>query len=217
MRSLLDVLYRERRALFGCLVITLGIALVAATAHASRRRSRAARQARHHSGSVVVGDRDARHHRLWRRGAGDRARKTDRLRHHCARPRRHRTSGRHHRHRLRRPDSPPQLHRHLGHDRARAAVRRARCRRHLRHHGVVARAGGGSRRSGGARRRPRPFDVFHRRRRSGGGAQEGAAAARRRPVLRRGGGVAPRAPLGHRDRHAPAPICWCSTPRTCAR
>jgi len=31
MRSLLDVLYRERRALFGCLVITLGIALVSAT------------------------------------------------------------------------------------------------------------------------------------------------------------------------------------------
>ncbi len=30
MRSLLDVLYRERRALFGCLVITLGSALVAA-------------------------------------------------------------------------------------------------------------------------------------------------------------------------------------------
>ncbi|HZD89569.1 MAG TPA: cyclic nucleotide-gated ion channel [Pseudolabrys sp.] len=30
MRSLLDVLYSERRALFGCLVITLGIALVAA-------------------------------------------------------------------------------------------------------------------------------------------------------------------------------------------
>lgn len=30
MRSLLDVLYRERRALFGCLVITLGSAVVAA-------------------------------------------------------------------------------------------------------------------------------------------------------------------------------------------
>jgi voltage-gated potassium channel len=30
MRSLLEVLYRERRALFGCLVITMGIALVAA-------------------------------------------------------------------------------------------------------------------------------------------------------------------------------------------
>ena len=30
MRSLLDVLYRERRALFGCLVIALGTALVAA-------------------------------------------------------------------------------------------------------------------------------------------------------------------------------------------
>ncbi|HEY4142689.1 MAG TPA: cyclic nucleotide-gated ion channel [Pseudolabrys sp.] len=30
MRSLLDVLYRERRALFGCLVITVGAALVAA-------------------------------------------------------------------------------------------------------------------------------------------------------------------------------------------
>jgi voltage-gated potassium channel len=30
MRSLLDVLYRERRALFGCVVITLGAALVAA-------------------------------------------------------------------------------------------------------------------------------------------------------------------------------------------
>ena len=30
MRSLLDVLYRERRALFGCVVITLGTALVAA-------------------------------------------------------------------------------------------------------------------------------------------------------------------------------------------
>lgn len=30
MRSLLDVLYRERRALFGCLVVTLGTALVAA-------------------------------------------------------------------------------------------------------------------------------------------------------------------------------------------
>ncbi len=30
MRSLLDVLYRERRALFGCLVVTLGAALVAA-------------------------------------------------------------------------------------------------------------------------------------------------------------------------------------------
>lgn len=32
MRSLLDVLYRERRALFGCLVVALGVALVAATA-----------------------------------------------------------------------------------------------------------------------------------------------------------------------------------------
>ena len=31
MRSLLDVLYRERRALFGCLVILLGTALMAAT------------------------------------------------------------------------------------------------------------------------------------------------------------------------------------------
>ncbi|HZP69323.1 MAG TPA: cyclic nucleotide-gated ion channel [Pseudolabrys sp.] len=31
MRSLLDVLYRERRALFGCLVITLGITVVAAS------------------------------------------------------------------------------------------------------------------------------------------------------------------------------------------
>ncbi len=31
MRSLLDVLYRERRALFGCLVIALGTALVSAT------------------------------------------------------------------------------------------------------------------------------------------------------------------------------------------
>ena len=31
MRSLLDVLYRERRALFGCLIITLGAALVAAS------------------------------------------------------------------------------------------------------------------------------------------------------------------------------------------
>src|SRR5581483_3160950 len=30
MRSLIDVLYRERRALFGCLVISLGAALVAA-------------------------------------------------------------------------------------------------------------------------------------------------------------------------------------------
>lgn len=30
MRSLLDVLYRERRALFGCLVITMGMSLVAA-------------------------------------------------------------------------------------------------------------------------------------------------------------------------------------------
>jgi voltage-gated potassium channel len=32
MRSLLDVLYRERRALFGCVVITLGAALVSAAA-----------------------------------------------------------------------------------------------------------------------------------------------------------------------------------------
>ncbi|MGA7972986.1 MAG: cyclic nucleotide-gated ion channel [Pseudolabrys sp.] len=32
MRSLLDVLYRERRGLFGCLVIALGIALVSAAA-----------------------------------------------------------------------------------------------------------------------------------------------------------------------------------------
>jgi voltage-gated potassium channel len=31
MRSLLDVLYRERRALFGCLVITLGMAMIAAS------------------------------------------------------------------------------------------------------------------------------------------------------------------------------------------
>jgi voltage-gated potassium channel len=31
MRSLLDVLYRERRALFGCLVITMGMAMVAAS------------------------------------------------------------------------------------------------------------------------------------------------------------------------------------------
>ena len=51
-----------------------------------------------------------------------------------------------------------------------------------------------------ARRRSRPFDVFHRRRRGRGGAQEGTPAARRRPVLRRGGGAAPRPPLGHRHR-----------------
>ena len=40
----------------------------------------AARQARHHSAGAVVGDRHARHHRLWRRGAGHRARQADRYR-----------------------------------------------------------------------------------------------------------------------------------------
>ena len=49
MRSLLDVLYNERRALFGCLVITLGTAHGRRRADASRRRPRAAGQARHHS------------------------------------------------------------------------------------------------------------------------------------------------------------------------
>ena len=78
MRSLLDVLYRERRALFGCLVIALGTALVAAALDASRRGQGAARQARHHPRRVVVGDRHHRHHRLRRRGAGDRARQADR-------------------------------------------------------------------------------------------------------------------------------------------
>ena len=113
-------------------------------ADASRRRQRAAGQARHHSGCAVVGDRHPRHHRLWRRGAGDRARQVDRHRHHLPRPDHDRAADRHHRHRLRRADPPPRFHRHLGHDRARAAVCRARRRRHLRHHGAVARAGGGS-------------------------------------------------------------------------
>ncbi len=112
---------------------------------ASCRRQGAAGQARHHPRRAVVGDRHPRHHRLWRRGAGHRARQADRHRHHLPRPDHDRAADRHHRHRLRRADSPPRFHRHLGHDRARAAVRRARRRRDLRHHGAAARAGGGSR------------------------------------------------------------------------
>jgi hypothetical protein len=38
------------------------------------RAQRSARQVRHHSAGDVVGDRHARHGRLWRRGAGDAAR-----------------------------------------------------------------------------------------------------------------------------------------------
>ena len=119
MRSLLDVLYRERRALFGCLVILIGIDAGHRLADASGRRQRAARQARHHSGRDVVGDRDARHHRLWRRRAGDGARQADRRP--CTifmRARDDGAAGRHHRHRLRRADPPARFRRHLGHDRA---------------------------------------------------------------------------------------------------
>ena len=44
MRSLLDVLYNERRALFGCLVIALGTALVAASLMHLAEGKRAARR-----------------------------------------------------------------------------------------------------------------------------------------------------------------------------
>ena len=74
MRSLLDVLYRERRALFGCLVITLGTALVAAALMHLAEAQAAAGQARHHSRRALVGDRHHRHHWLRRRGADHRAR-----------------------------------------------------------------------------------------------------------------------------------------------
>ena len=167
---------------------------------ASGRGQGAAGQARHHSRRLVVGDRHRRHHRLWRRSAGHRARQADRHRHHLHWRNHDGAAGRHHRHRLRRANPPPRFYRHLGHDRARAAVRRARRRCDLRHHATAARAGGGGRRDHRARRRSRAFDVFHRRRRGGGGAQKGNAAARRRPFLRRGGGAAPRPPLGHRHR-----------------
>ncbi len=146
MRSLLDVLYRERRALFGCLVIALGSALVAAALmHLAEGKVQPDKL-----GTIP----DA----LWWAivtigtiGYGDvvpvtalgKLIATATI---FARPDHDGAAGRHHRHRLCRPDPPPRFHRHLGHDRARAAVCRARCRRDFRHHGAVARAGGGSRR-----------------------------------------------------------------------
>ena len=69
MRSLLDALYGERRALSGCLVILLGATLIAASLMHLVEAPRAARQVRHHPRRHVVGDRDARHRRLWRRRA----------------------------------------------------------------------------------------------------------------------------------------------------
>ena len=68
-----------------------------------------------------------------------------------------------------------------------------------------------------ARGRCRAFDVFHRRRRGRSGAQERAAASRRRAVFRRGGGAAPRAPLGHRHRAHPHQSAGARRRRICTR
>ena len=77
MRSLLDVLYNQRRGLVGCLIIALGTALVAASlmhlAEAKIQPDKLGTISR----CVLVGDRDHRHDRLRRRGAGDRAWQAD--------------------------------------------------------------------------------------------------------------------------------------------
>ena len=74
MRSLLDVLYRERRALFGCLVIALGSALVAASlmhlAEGNVQPDKLGTIPDALWWAIVT----ARHHRLRRRRAGDGAR-----------------------------------------------------------------------------------------------------------------------------------------------
>ena len=165
---------------------------------------------------AVVVDRDGRHHRLWRRGAGDPLGKliatgTIFLR-------------------LIMMALPIGIIRRRSPSRstaaisivtwgmiARAAVRRARCRRDRRHHAAVARPAGGSRRGDRARGRAGAFDVFHRRGRGRGGAEKenirlgvgqffGEVA-----VLRR----ARRSALA--VAHSPPPACWCSTPGTCTR
>jgi voltage-gated potassium channel len=63
MRSLLDAVYRERRALFGCFVILLGAMLLAAR-DASDRAQCATGQIRHYPGCDVVGNCYAGHYRL---------------------------------------------------------------------------------------------------------------------------------------------------------
>ena len=174
MRSLLDVLYRERRALFGCLVIAMGAALVAAALmHLAE-------------GNVQPDKLGTIPDALWWAivtigtiGYGDVVPVTALGKLIAtgtiflglimiALPVGIIATA------FARTDPPPRFHRHLGHDRAGAAVCRARRRRNRRHHAAIARAGGGAGRGDRARRRDRAFDVFHRRRRGRGGAKEGS-------------------------------------------
>ena len=175
MRSLLDVLYRERRALFGCLVITLGTALVAAALmHLAEGKVQPDKL-----GTIP----DA----LWWSivtvgtiGYGDVVPVT--------------ALGK-----LIATGTiflglimmalpigiiatafAEQIHRRdfivtwgmIARVPLFAELDAARDRRH---HAAVARASGGSGRGDRARRRSRPFDVFHRRRRGRGGVEEGSA------------------------------------------
>ena len=91
-------------------------------ADVSGRTPRPARQARHHSGCNVVGDRHPRHDRLWRCRSGDGGRQGDRQRDDLSRLDHDRVAGRHHRQRLCGRSSPSRFRRHLGDGGPRAFV-----------------------------------------------------------------------------------------------
>src|SRR5262249_45336025 len=186
MRSLLDALYNERRALFGCFVILIGATLLVASIMHVIERHAQPRQIRHHSRRDVVGDRHPGDDRIWRRGSGDRARTSSRIRYDLRWIDHDRVADWHHRHRLRRRNSSPRLCRHLGNGRARAFVRRTAGNGYCRHHPVAARAAIRGRGRYRQTRRARAFHVFHRRRGSGDRAPARTCSAGCRSFLRRG-------------------------------
>src|SRR5262249_17569321 len=159
MRSLLDALYNERRALFGCFVILIGATLlVASIMHVIERHAQpdkfgtipdAMWWAIVTLGTIGYGD--------------DRARTSRRIRYDLRWIDHDRVADRHHRHRLRRRDSSPRLRRHVGNGRARTFVRRTAGNGYRRHHAAAARTASRGRRCHRQARRARAFHVFHRR------------------------------------------------------
>ena len=206
MRSLLDALYNERRALFGCFVILLGATLVAASVmhviegHAQPDKFGTIPDAMWWA--IVT---------LGTIGYGDVVPVTVLGRIvvsitifvgliMIALPIGIVATA------FGRRNPSPRLRRHLGHGRARAVVCRTASHRYRQHHAALARAAGRGRRHHRQARRARSFHVFRRRWRSGDRAQARARPARRRSFLRRGRSAAAGAQVRDRYRaHADKP------------
>ena len=163
MRSLLEALYAERRALVGCFVILCGATLMAAALMHLAEGADAAGEVRHHTGCDVVGDRHPWHDRLWRCSAGYGGGPPDSGVDHLRRSSDGGVAGRYRRDRLRQRGAPTGLCRDLGTGRPDSVVQRAQRHPDRRCDEDSARAEGGQGNHDCKARRAGSFDVSDRR------------------------------------------------------